>query len=156
MSSHYRNQLCMNAKLIIIIFLHENAFENVLRWLCCSGLDMSIMCNMIIMCNTHTYPDSKFHGAHMGPIWGRQDPGGYHVGPMKLAIWVGPSEYMSFGMFLCCLRYFYNTTCPNNPVQQAIHTLLPTSIIQGDCILHILHRHCVVYLLYMRTFLSSK
>ena len=23
----------------------------------------------------------------MGPIWGRQDPGGPHVGPMKLAIW---------------------------------------------------------------------
>ena len=21
-------------------------------------------------------PDSKFHGANMGPIWGRQDPGG--------------------------------------------------------------------------------
>ena len=24
----------------------------------------------------------------MGPIWGRQDPGGPHVGPMKLAIYV--------------------------------------------------------------------
>ena len=23
----------------------------------------------------------------MGPIWGRQDPGGSHVGPMNLAIW---------------------------------------------------------------------
>ena len=22
------------------------------------------------------YPDSKVHGANMGPIWGRQDPGG--------------------------------------------------------------------------------
>ena len=32
------------------------------------------------------YPDSKVHGANMGPIWGRQDPGGPHVGPMKLAI----------------------------------------------------------------------
>ena len=26
-------------------------------------------------------PDSKVHGANMGPIWGRQDPGGPHVGP---------------------------------------------------------------------------
>ena len=34
------------------------------------------------------YPDSKVHGANMGPIWGRQDPGGLHVGPMNLAIWV--------------------------------------------------------------------
>ena len=32
-------------------------------------------------------PDSKVHGAIMGPIWGRQDPGGPHVGPMNLAIW---------------------------------------------------------------------
>ena len=32
------------------------------------------------------YPDSKVHGANMGPIWGRQDPGGPHVGPMNFAI----------------------------------------------------------------------
>ena len=31
-----------------------------------------------------TYPDSKVHGANMGPIWGRQDPGGRHVGPWTL------------------------------------------------------------------------
>ena len=34
-----------------------------------------------------TAPDSKVHGANMGPIWGRQDPGGPHVGPMNFAIW---------------------------------------------------------------------
>ena len=33
-------------------------------------------------------PDSRVHGANMGPIWGRQDPGGPHVGPINLAIWV--------------------------------------------------------------------
>ena len=32
-------------------------------------------------------PDSKVHWANMGPIWGRQDPGGPHVGPMNIAIW---------------------------------------------------------------------
>ena len=32
-------------------------------------------------------PDSKVHGANMGPIWGRQDQGGPHIGPMKFAIW---------------------------------------------------------------------
>ena len=31
-------------------------------------------------------PESKVHGANRGPIWGRQDPGGPHVGPMKIAI----------------------------------------------------------------------
>ena len=37
---------------------------------------------------THLIPslhslDSKVHGANMGPIWDRQDPGGPHVGPMN-------------------------------------------------------------------------
>ena len=32
-------------------------------------------------------PDSKVHGANMGPIWGRQDPGGPHIDPMNFAIW---------------------------------------------------------------------
>ena len=40
---------------------------------------------------THWDPDSKFHVANMGPIWGRQDPGGPHVGPMNFAIW-GPKR----------------------------------------------------------------
>ena len=31
--------------------------------------------------------DSKVHGANMGSIWGRQDPGGSHVGPIHFAIW---------------------------------------------------------------------
>ena len=31
-------------------------------------------------------PDSKVHGAYMGPTWGRQDPSGPHVGPMNFAI----------------------------------------------------------------------
>ena len=36
----------------------------------------------------YTSPDSKVHWAYMGPTWGRQDPGGSHVGPMILALWV--------------------------------------------------------------------
>ena len=39
-------------------------------------------------------PGSKVHGANMGLIWGRQDPGGTHVGPMNIAIWE-PSKYLS-------------------------------------------------------------
>ena len=35
-----------------------------------------------------SYPDSKVHGANMGPILGRKGPGGPHVGPMNIAIWV--------------------------------------------------------------------
>ena len=32
-------------------------------------------------------PASKIPVAIMGPIWGRQDPGGPHVGPINFAIW---------------------------------------------------------------------
>ena len=28
-------------------------------------------------------------GENMGPIWGRPDPGGTHIGPMNFAIWDG-------------------------------------------------------------------
>ena len=37
-----------------------------------------------------TVADSKVHGANMGPILGRQDPGGPHVDPMNFAIWDNP------------------------------------------------------------------
>ena len=45
---------------------------------------------------TKDNPDSKVHGANMGPIWGRQDPGGPHVGPKNFAIW---EEIRSFRIF---------------------------------------------------------
>ena len=44
-------------------------------------------------------PDSKVPGSYMGPAWGRQDPGGRHVGPMILAIWgvsLLPDREMSY------------------------------------------------------------
>ena len=37
--------------------------------------------------NFCVYPNSKVHGANMGPTWGRQGPGRPHVGPMNLVIW---------------------------------------------------------------------
>ena len=39
------------------------------------------------------FPGNKIYGANMGPIWGRQDPGGPHIGPMNLAIWVILESY---------------------------------------------------------------
>ena len=39
-------------------------------------------------------PDSKVHGANVGSIWGRQDPGGPHVGPMNFAIWEHIQSYV--------------------------------------------------------------
>ena len=42
---------------------------------------------------TNNFPDNKVHGVNMGPIWGRQDTGGPHVGPMNFAIRAAP-EYI--------------------------------------------------------------
>ena len=39
-----------------------------------------------------TTPDSKVHGANMGAIWGRQDPGGPRVSPMNFVIWDVPND----------------------------------------------------------------
>ena len=41
-------------------------------------------------------PDSKIRGANMGPIWGRQDPGGPHVGPMNFVLWDAMGHYSLF------------------------------------------------------------
>ena len=42
------------------------------------------------------HPDSKVHGTNTGPIWGRQDPGEPHVGPMNLAIWACIHHRLAF------------------------------------------------------------
>ena len=41
----------------------------------------------IIYPDVMPFPDSKVHGANMGPIWGKQGPDGPYVGPMNFAIW---------------------------------------------------------------------
>ena len=40
--------------------------------------------------------DSKIHGANVGSTWGRQDPGGSHVGHMNHAIWEGMVMWEAF------------------------------------------------------------
>ena len=66
------------------LWLHHNAHGlnsfNVQQTLSCCHIDC---------------PDSKVHGANMGPMWGRQDPGGPHIGPKNLAIWgVVPKHWL--------------------------------------------------------------
>ena len=45
----------------------------------------------------HMIPESKVHGANMGPTWGRKDPGGSHVGLMNLAIWDHKGAFLRIG-----------------------------------------------------------
>ena len=57
-------------------------------------------------------PDSKVHGANMGPIWGRQDPGGPHIGPMNLAIRVYTSSGLNeLVLWLWWDRSFFQKDC---------------------------------------------
>ena len=53
-------------------------------------------------------PDSKVHGTNMGPIWGQQDPGGPHVGPMNFAI-CGP--YLALTSSLSYGESFASLSC---------------------------------------------
>ena len=45
--------------------------------------------------------DSKVYGANMGPIWGRQDPGGPHGGPMNFF-------YLGIVFILQCSRVLFS------------------------------------------------
>ena len=47
---------------------------------------------------TAPFPESMVRVANMGPTWGRQDPGGPHVGPMNLAIRVALSATVLSGL----------------------------------------------------------
>ena len=50
-------------------------------------VDLDIIMNSGNITHNARIPDSKVHGANMGHTWGRQDPGGPHVGHVNLAIW---------------------------------------------------------------------
>ena len=62
----------------------------------------------LVLCshNRVIYLDSKVHGANMGPIWGRQDPGGPHDGPMNFAIWVAIPSAEKWIVFSKTVRIF--------------------------------------------------
>ena len=54
-------------------------------------------------------PDSKVHGANMGHTWGRQDPGGPHVGHMNFAIWGNLSSALVISSEWASERYIDST-----------------------------------------------
>ena len=71
-------------------YLFELRYEMLLAYIlnegtwCCSRRDLNLCDNI---------PDSKVHGANLGPIWGRQDPGGPHVGRMNFVSGVLEDKY---------------------------------------------------------------
>ena len=56
-------------------------------------IDLAVCCSRKAVKLNHSItgirsvPDTKAHGANMGPIWGLQDPCGPHVDPLNFAIW---------------------------------------------------------------------
>ena len=65
------------------------------------------------------YPDSKVHGTNMGSSWGRQDPGGSHVGPINFGIWIIPLEenvynYTGITGFKTVAAHEFSVALPDN------------------------------------------
>ena len=61
-------------------------FELFCAWACINFTHIFLGYFTVIAAGNH--PDSKVHVAYMGPTWVLSAPGGPHVGPMNLAIWV--------------------------------------------------------------------
>ena len=79
------------------------ALEVVVLRTSCTDSDEKV--GIMITLGFQYYPDIKVHGSLMGPTWGRQDPGGPHVGNMNLTIWV----CLVMVMMLFAVTDFWNT-----------------------------------------------
>ena len=53
----------------------------------CRVYGITLMRNTLGFIRWKGNPESKVHGANMGPIWGRQVPGGSHIGPVNFVLW---------------------------------------------------------------------
>ena len=100
-------------------------------------------------CNDSSIPDSKVHGTNMGPIWGRQDPGGPHVGPVNFAIWdylnqsvisqtihpISQHHWWAMGCLLWGFQGKFTTLYQRCTVQQVVtSTLSSPSVLSSICI----------------------
>ena len=87
--------ICMHGPVHVYVFarmrMHMGMHANqIYPCVCTSTCVISRRHNIWSLPRTfvsRTVPDGKGYGANMGPAWGRQHPGGPHVGPMNLAIW---------------------------------------------------------------------
>ena len=64
------------------------------------------LCDIYMTTVSIGIPDSKVHGANMGPTWGQQDPGGPHVGHVNLAIW----DILIHKLQLIFINHAFNST----------------------------------------------
>ena len=85
-TSHYLNK-CLPVSLMLICGTRGDELT-WWGWRTNAGTKFGSGIRSAQICEVSTSLIARFMGANMGPIWGRQDPGGPHVGPMNLAIWV--------------------------------------------------------------------
>ena len=85
-------QFAFDAYFTVVIAENSDSCHSWYEYILC-GLalyDVVIIEEQDLAWQTTTYmylnPDSKVHAANMGPIWGRQEPGGPHIGPIDIAI----------------------------------------------------------------------
>ena len=83
-------------------------------------------------------PDSKVHGANVGPGGGRQDPSGSHVGHMNFAIWDVFWAYQYCARFLessamiCSDRSIHSYTNSSFLMVRNIFHVTGSSLYQGN------------------------
>ena len=65
---------------------HRCRTKQSLYFRCRYGICLKNLIPMIFFPGSMIFPDSKVHGANMGPIWVLSAPDGLHVGPTNLAI----------------------------------------------------------------------
>ena len=99
-------------QLTSIVVCRLNTIKISYRSYPCIGLPFRLVDDQVIFrsaYNSHcikvnsvlgNYPDSKDHGANMGSIWVLSAPGGPHIGPMDLAIWVSTLRIVLYGPYI--------------------------------------------------------
>ena len=103
----------------------------------------SVLLFMLLCLNHYCVPDSKVHGANMGPIWGRQDPGGPHVGPMNIAIWGTMFRYPFVNQFnmvvIQVFAKYWEKTSTNSLMEYSLQ------VDHVICVLHYSFLCCLQY-----------
>ena len=89
-------------------------------------LQLQLHSNLLGLWHSLEYnPDSKVHGADMGPTWGQQDPGGPHVGPLYL-IWEYNKKCSIYQLSKCLWKFDFQ-----NYSHMPLGTLVKVVVIIG-------------------------
>ena len=83
--SYHNVFICSDSHLVESWIVHDQWNNGSSQW---QGKFLSCVGSMQLCYLSKLFPDSKVHGANMGPTRVLPAPGGSHVGPMNLVIWV--------------------------------------------------------------------